>query len=319
MRFRDETRIGTKESHNVRRHNTSAIVIFAALFVFLFAPPSSAEPAGMASFFPDLIGWTRDGAPESFYPESLFEYINGAADVYLSYEFEELAALSYDGGEKSSLTIDIYKHRDIRNAFGIYSQEKSLSADFVEIGTEGYYDEGVLNFFQGPYYVKIMGFYLGDQDRAFLTDVANAIAAKLDGEPRFPEALECFPTEGRVPHSERYLARDVLGYGFLHSAYAADYDAGGDERRVFIFEAADEADALEMLAAYFELAGKKRAEVIMNNGDYKFVDPRRTSSGPLTIRHSGRYFWGLFSDDTGWAGAMIDAIAANLETSKLID
>ena len=302
------------------RHILLTISVGIAFCVSVFAFPAAAgEPAEMASFFPDIEGWTRDGDPESFYPESLFEYINGAADVYLSYEFVELAMLSYDGEEKSSLTVDIYKHRDIRNAFGIYSQEKSPSADFVEIGTEGYYDTGVLNFFHGPYYVKIMGFYLGDDDKALLTKVAEGIAGKLDGEARFPEALVCFPAEGRIPHSERYLARDVLGYGFLHSAYAADYNMGDAERRVFIFEAADEADARKMLNAYFELAGKKTSEVTVKEGYYRFVDPRRTSSGPLTLRHSGRYFWGLFSKDELAAEAVVDAIGANLAKAELID
>jgi hypothetical protein len=273
----------------------------------------------MKELFPDLDGWSRDGDPESYFPESLFEYINGAADVYLSCEFEELATLSYDSKEKSSLTIDIYRHRDLRNAFGIYSQEKSKSADFVSIGTEGYHDEGVLNFFHGQYYVKIMGFYLGENDKQLLTTVAQEIAEKLEGDPLFPEALACLPEKDRVPHSERYLARDVLGYGFLHSAYTADYEAENARNQVFIFEADDEADARKMLDAYLKLAGKKSSELDMNKGNYRFVDPRRSSSGPVTLRHSGRYFWGLFSDDEAVADSFIAAIETNLKNAGLID
>ena len=171
-------------------NSKTTLFVCIILSVCLFPHAGVAGDAGdMKGLFPDLDGWSRDGEPESYFPESLFEYINGAADVYLSYEFEELATLSYDSGEKSSLTIDIYRHGDLRNAFGIYSQEKSRSADFVSIGTEGYHDEGVLNFFHGPYYVKIMGFYLGENDKPLLTSVAQKIAGKLEGDPRFPEAL----------------------------------------------------------------------------------------------------------------------------------
>ncbi len=294
------------------------VCIVLCVFLFPAAAPAG-ETAGMAGLFPDLDGWTRDGEPESYFPESLFEYINGGADVYLSYDFEEVATLSYDGEEKSSLTIDIYRHSDLRNAFGIYSQEKSLTADFVSIGTEGYHDAGVLNFFHGPYYVKIMGFYLGDDDKPLLTTIAREIAAKLGGDPSFPEALACFPEEGRVPHSERYLARDVLGYGFLHAAYTADYESDGSDHRLYIFEAGDEADAKKMLGAYFELSGKKPTELIINTNTYRLVDPRRSSSGPLTLRHSGRYFWGLFSEDDSAADALVAEIETNLKNAGLTD
>jgi hypothetical protein len=296
------------------------LLVGIVLCVCLFPVSGGAgEPYSMTSFFPDLGGWSRDGEPESYFPESLFEYINGGADVYLSYDFVELATLSYDGKEKSSLTIDIYRHRDLRNAFGIYSQEKSQSADFVSIGTEGYHDEGVLNFFHGPYYVKIMGFYLGDNDKPLLTKVAQDVAAQLGGDPRFPEVLACLPETDRVPHSERYLARDVLGYGFLHSAYTAEYEAGDARSQIFIFEADGEADARKMLDAYLKLADKKPAELTATTGDYRFVDPRRSSSGPVTLRHSGRYFWGLFSDDEAVADSFIEAIETNLKNAGLIE
>lgn len=295
-------------------------LICIVLCVFLLPLGAAAEEsAGLAELFPNLDGWTRDGEPDSYFPESLFEYINGGADVYLSYDFEEVATLSYTGQEKSSITIDIYRHSDLRNAFGIYSQEKSLTADFVSIGTEGYYDAGVLNFFHGPYYVKLMGFYLGNKDKQLLMEAAGEIAAKLGGTPGFPEALACFPGEGRVPHSERYLARDVLGYGFLHSAYTADYEADRFRGRIFIFEAADEADAKKMLDAYFELAGKKPEELVIATNTYRFADPRRSSSGPITLCHSGRYFWGLFSEDRAAAEGYVAEIGTNLKNAGLTE
>jgi len=49
--------------------------------------------------------------PLTFGPETLFEHINGASDLYLSYDFQELLVAYYtrkdDGAE---LTVEIYGH-----------------------------------------------------------------------------------------------------------------------------------------------------------------------------------------------------------------
>ena len=48
-------------------------------------------------------------APQSYLPETLFEYINGAAEIYLAYDFKELAVGNYESGkDEASLSIEIY-------------------------------------------------------------------------------------------------------------------------------------------------------------------------------------------------------------------
>ena len=34
--------------------------------------------------FPEMDGWKQDGKPQVFSPKTLYEYINGAADLYLT-------------------------------------------------------------------------------------------------------------------------------------------------------------------------------------------------------------------------------------------
>ena len=51
--------------------------------------------------------------------------------------------------------MDIYDTGSLKNAFGIYSSERSPEYDYVGAGPEVYRNEGVRNFFQGCEYVKI--------------------------------------------------------------------------------------------------------------------------------------------------------------------
>jgi hypothetical protein len=314
-----------------RRHGTRGRLFVAAAFLLLariFLAGSvvaeqreNSQPRDTAELLPGLDGWAKDGDAQVFTPETLFEYIDGAADAYLAYEFEELAALSYNGENKRSITVEIYRHSDLRNAFGIYTQERPQQGDFVSVGTEGYYDTGILNFFHGPYYVKVMGFRLEGEDRTVLTAVAKDIAARIGGPPAFPELLACFPAEGRVAHSERYFARDVLGHGFLHCAYAADYERNGLVLRLYLFEGKDDADARKMLDDYMKLAGagsSTRPEPSGKTETYRFKDPRRTAGDPASFRLSGRFFWGMFATDSA-ADRYLDRLETSLTERGLGD
>lgn len=76
--------------------------------------------------------------PASFYkPDTLYEYIDGGADVYLLYDFQRLLHQNFrtPGGE---LTADIYDLGKPENAFGIYSAERSPRYKFVTLaGCDG--------------------------------------------------------------------------------------------------------------------------------------------------------------------------------------
>jgi hypothetical protein len=291
---------------------------WAAAIALCLTSAWAAEPIEAAALLPDMNGWERDGEPVVYSPENLFEYIDGAADVYLTYEFEELAALTYDRGEKMSLSVEIYRHSDLRNAFGIYSQERPEVGDFISIGTQGYYEKGTLNFFHGRHYVKLMGYYLEDEDERILKDAAGEIAGRLGEEAAFPPTLECFPAAGKIPNSERFLAQDVLGHGFLHAAYAADYEMDGRVVRVFLIEGDDKSDASTMLRKYLELAGTG-GPVIEESGTYRFDDPRRGSAERFNLRMAGRYLWGLSASDPGAADLLLDAIGKSLLARGLVE
>jgi hypothetical protein len=57
--------------------------------------------------FPEMPGWNQSGEVQTFIPKTLYEYINGAADLYLAYDFEELKVAEYQNEKKASVTIDV--------------------------------------------------------------------------------------------------------------------------------------------------------------------------------------------------------------------
>lgn len=295
-------------------------MIFLILMCSCLVPWASAmeEKGQMSDLFPDMEGWTRDGRPEMYTPTTLFEYINGAAEVYLSYGFQELATLTYENTQDRSLTIDIYRHSHSNNGFGIYGQEKPLKSTFLSIGAEGYYEPGMLNFFKDRYYVKILSFGLGDEDSSFLKSVAGEIAEKISGEETLPVLSRVFPKKGKVENSERYIAQNFLGHSFLHSAFVAEYDVGGERMRPFVIEAADEEEAEAMLSAYLGLLEKNGIDFKREKGVYHFQDPYFDKTKTMSLKQTGNHIWGLFAGDPSAASSVLNAIENKLKEFKLI-
>lgn len=290
------------------------------LFVGCLLISSSYMCVGETSngLFPKIEGWQQKGDVASYSPDTLYEYINGAADVFLSYDFVQCLTATLENSEKHSITIDIYRHADDKNGFGIYSQEKPSSGPFLQIGTQGYYEKGVLNFYKGSHYVKISGFDVGDNEYDLFKSIGEKIAARIPGQGFLPAVLTCFPASGKKENTERFISQNFLGHRFLGSAYIADYKLGDRDVQLFIIEG-DKAETTEkMETAYLGFAEKKGVPVQKKDGITRFTDPYYKRNGAMNFKRNGGLMWGLFLEDEKLAADIIKLIEKNLVKNKLI-
>ena len=101
--------------------------------------------------FPDLDGFKKITKYPVYTPSNLWDFINGAADGYLALGFVDLHVAEYKKG-KEIIKAEIYKHSDHTMAFGIYASERSPSFRYLNLGSQGYAVDGMINFFKGDYY-----------------------------------------------------------------------------------------------------------------------------------------------------------------------
>ncbi|MBU4370639.1 MAG: hypothetical protein KKD68_01940 [Proteobacteria bacterium] len=184
--------------------------------------------------FPEIAGWKYSAEIQTFIPKTLYEYINGAADLYLASDFEELQVAEYGNEKKASIIVEAYRHRTEEDAFGIYSQERLPDGNYLSIGAKGYIDRHILNFVTGRYYVKINSFNTGAEDLEVLQLFAKKMAEGSGERGGLPAILSAFPAEGKKGRSEKYITRNFLGYPFLHSAFTADYETAGGKFKLFL-------------------------------------------------------------------------------------
>ncbi len=267
---------------------TRSVLVQILLGLILWAGPSMAADGGTPFAFPAVPGWNLAGQPQVFSPDNLYEYIDGGADLYLKYEFEELQVAEYRK-DKASVTAEVYRHRDANHAFGIYSQERLPSADFLEIGAQGYYESTVFNFIQGSYYVKLSGENTGAEDREILLAFARRFSQDLPGPSSLPGILSAFPADGKERNSEKFIAKDFLGYAFLHSGFTAEYQRSGQKYQLFVIAGDTPDDARTMLDRYLK---QIRHEANVAEGGYQVKDPYH---GDMALLWKGRYIWGTMN------------------------
>jgi len=240
--------------------------------------------------FPEVSGWKQSGEIQTFIPKTLYEYINGAADLYLMYDFQELKVAEYQNDKKASITVEVYHHQTPTHAFGIYSQERLPNANFIDIGAQGYIENNVFNFLTGPYYVKISSYNTGSEDREVLLAFSKKVSENLGEKGALPSILTTFPVEGKIKNSEKFIAQNFLGYSFFYSAFTADYELSDKKYKLFIIEGTDKNECKTMIEKYLRSIKSPRNEVVEDR--YIFSDPYH---GEIELHWQGAYLWGILS------------------------
>lgn len=273
-----------------------------------------ATPDSAGIPFPAIPGWNKSGLRLHYTPASLYDYINGAAESYLAYDFQELDVIEYVNDREASILVEVYRHAAPTLAFGIYSQERPRGGQFLPLGTQGYSESPFLNFLQDVYYVKINGIGDPEVNDQVLQTFAEAMTPVLGELTELPVVLHCFPEEGREPYSETFIAKNFMGYAYLHSGYTADYSAGDATFKLFIIDGQDAQACREMLSRYRQATGSSPDDLA--EGPLTIADPFH---GPIPLVWRGHYIWGaLYLEDAQQADDYLSEMEALLRGRGLL-
>ncbi len=236
------------------------------ILILLAVGSISAATLAQDIVFPPLNGFKIKSDYPVYLPDNLWDFINGAADNYLANGFVDLHVAEYKKG-KAVIKAEIYRHSSNTLAFGIYSSERSPSFRFTNLGSQGYYADGSINFFKGNYYVKIRTYSKKENVLQAEETLANRIAGMLSGEATMPEMLTLFPAEGKKANEETFINESILGHSFLNKAFKAAYLVGTDEFSIYISDAASAEAAKKITETYIASTGISSVETT----DSKFM------------------------------------------------
>jgi hypothetical protein len=266
---------GPREGEVTRRR-----MLLAAWVLVLLTGCEPRDPAPAGRLLPDPPeGWTFAQGPTDYTPETLYEYLNGGAPLYLEYGFVHLTQARYQLGDDplATVVVDVFDMGSDLGAFGLFRSILPPDASVEEWCTEGYGSGTVAAAWKGRHYIHVEA----DDDREALVALAHELTSRLcrelPGDRSLPALLDPLPRERLVPRSERYVAADLFGHAFLRGGVLARYLVDGDEAEVFFSDLGGEEaaqDALGRLRGHLEQWGEVGDTITdLGSGGYRFVDP----------------------------------------------
>ena len=256
------------------------------------APAAQAQPAApLANLLPAAAsGWTRTAVPQHFGPDNLWEYIDGGADQYLSYGFQDVVTARYSHPSGLTATVDIYAMAEPVGAFGIYAQEDNPKAGAVTLGVEGQAGVDSVRFWAARYYVKLSASPASKSPKTAALALAGAVAAGLGKPGARPRELALFPAKALVPGSIRFIPANVLGQARLVHGFEAKYQTGAEPASLVVIPLTDETAARAALAGYekFLRTPAKPGATVAGPGNGGFIAEDRFHGRVIAVR-TGRW------------------------------
>ncbi len=260
--------------------------------------------------------WRIEGKPSVYTRENLYKYIDGEAELYMPYGFKKAATAMYakPGSRDAGIVVNIFEMASLLDAFGIYGNYRSPSADQVKAGTEGFGDESQVMFYQDRYFVQIQASgSIGNAPMLFL-DCASAVGKNLPADRRKPAELGLLQVPGLVPRSEKYYPEGLLGYGFFGRGLTAEVEYKGQRVKAVVALAGSEQAAKKIMADYANhLKQAKVTPEVSSTAQgmsLRAVDPLYKASA---FQQSGRYVVGVTGlKDTSAGGPVVTELVKRL-------
>jgi hypothetical protein len=194
-------------------------------------------------------GWTA-GELSRFGPDNLYVKINGRADYFLSFGFQQLYFVSLRHGEADdapSVELEIYDLDSPSNALGAFSGEQKEGAETESAaGGVSYLARNALFVARGRYYVRAIGSEESAPVTAQLEKLRGLLIDQLEGADR-PWAYELF-VGGMQVDADRvsYAPRNAFSIAAARDLYIARLE---DDAQLFAAVTGDEGAAAELAAA----------------------------------------------------------------------
>jgi hypothetical protein len=263
---------------------------------------SRSANADAKSALPPAVGdFKLTHPPQTYSPATLENHIDGEAESVKHYDFKECAYGEYapKGQGNQLITVDVYQMGDATNAYGYYSSQMSATAPLVKIGAQGYQEPTALNFWKGPYYVKVT--ITASNPAPFqpqMPKIAQAIAAKLSGATTTPEIMKLLPA-GYTPRTEKYLPADIAEQSYIRHGASARYPKAGPQAELFVAvypSPAAAKDAYNKYSKYLsdptKMAVGAKAAALKGIGD-SAIGVRSKYTGEVVAAVKGKYLAGV--------------------------
>lgn len=175
----------------------------------------TASTQKLSDYLPKTIyEWKATGQNRYYYPETLYDYIDGGAELFISYGLNQVISRTYKRSGQPEIVVEIFDMVEAKNAFGVYSHGREKLESSYGQGSQTYH--GAILFWKGPYYISIVSDAETTQSKTAIVKIAQKIDKLIKDEGVLPELLSWIPEEELVPESIFYFHHYVWLNAFYY-------------------------------------------------------------------------------------------------------
>ncbi len=242
----------------------SVLIALAVLFAGgarLLTAQKNPGAARLASFIPRTAGPWLSEADRVCDAETIFQYLDGAGEVYRSYNMRLLVSRRFHKDGRPDIVVDLFDMGSSDDAFGVFTHD--LDGEDAGTGQGSNYKAGLLSFWKDRYFVSVQTEEETTDTKPAVLDLGKRIAAAIPGNGPAPKLLSYLPPEGleagRTSFFHNYSVlnyhffvadTDILLLGQTASAVLGTYKTAGGESKLLVVAYPDEAQAIRAYESF---------------------------------------------------------------------
>lgn len=164
------------------------------------------------TFPAEVDGWRPSAGTRVYGRGDVFEYMNGAGELYLAYNFRRVFVQEYRRPDSPPIVAEVYEMATSEDAYGVFTDDPE--GEDVGVGQGNAYAAGLLRLWKGRYFLRILAARDTPEAKAAVTALGRSLAGPISGGAR-PALVHRLPPADLEPSSVRYFHTQVS----LNSSY----------------------------------------------------------------------------------------------------
>lgn len=194
----------------------------------VLSPESLAQDlSDLAAVVPRQIGgFAAEGTDATYDRKTIYDYIDGGAEVYLAYDMRGCLSRRYVAPGEPAVVLDLFDMGTSADAFGVFTLDRD--GEQLNVGEDGLAREGWIRFWKGRFFVSIYAERETAGAREAALRLARAIESGIKENGDRPKILERLPKGGLQNRSVRYLHSHILLEGHVRLSEENIFGLGPD-------------------------------------------------------------------------------------------
>jgi hypothetical protein len=247
------------------------------------APDMNQAGSDPSALLPNATGgWVASAADRAYTRDTLYDYIDGGAELYLSFGLRSVLSRRYSRPGQPDIVVDIFDMGTSHDAFGVFSL--ASEAPDTSFGQGSQYLRGLLLFWKDHYFVSVLATAETEESWEAVLSLTRSIEAAIPRDGPIPAIVSLLPPESLVRESIRYFrhhawqnshyyisTEDILNIDSGAEAVLAKYGEPGERYVILLvkYPSHEDAKAGHMgFVAHYEMESAEFSVVQVEDGTW---------------------------------------------------